>query len=88
MTKKVTLKEKKSKPVCDALKRRILEVKPKLPNSGVTSLMVFYYPELDTVKKRSLMSNVLHLRQTDEDITEKLEALALKLNENNTNTNI
>lgn len=81
MTKKLTRKDKVAKPISEDLKKRILDVKAKLPASGVTSLMVFKHPELDTVKKRSLISNVLQLRTTDQDITEKLEALALTLEE-------
>jgi len=74
--KKPTLKEKKSKPLNDELKIRVINVKKKLPTSGITSLLIFKYPELDNVKKRSQISNVLQLRQTDQDITEKLETLA------------
>ena len=74
--KKPTLKEKKNKPLNDDLKIRIIAVKKKLPTSGITSLLVFKYPELDNVRKRSLISNVLQLRQTDEDLTKKLETLA------------
>lgn len=82
MTKKITLKEKKSKPVCDALKVRVMDAKKKLPTSGITSLLVFRYPELGTVKGKSLIGNVLQLRQTDEEITNKLEALVIHLENN------
>jgi len=77
--KKMTLKEKEKTPLSGDLKTRVLAVKAKLPKSGITSLLIFKHPELNTVKKRSLINNVLQLRQTDEDITLKLETLALKL---------
>lgn len=80
--KKPSLKQKLSTPLNSALKKRVLEAKEKLPTSGITSLLIFKHPELNTVKKRSLISNVLQLRQTDADITEKLEALAFTLTEN------
>jgi hypothetical protein len=81
--KKLTLREKKTKPVCDALKERVKKAKEKLPTSGITSLLVFYHPELDTVKKKSLISNVIQMKQTDEDITSKLEDLVKTINNNN-----
>jgi len=81
-TKRLTLKEKKNKPLNNELKKRVIDAKGKLPTSGITSLLIFKHPELDTIKKKSLIANVLQLRQTDEDITEKLEALAFTLTEN------
>lgn len=78
--KKETRADKEKKPLSDDLKKRIIAVKSLLPNSGITSLMAFKYPELNTTKKRSLVSNVLQLRITDEDITVKLEKLAETLN--------
>lgn len=81
--KSPTLKQKQSQPLSSELKKRILEVKERLPSSGLTSLIVFKFPEYDNVKKRSLISNVLQLRQTDEDITEKLEDLAKSLEQEN-----
>lgn len=78
--KRLTLAKNKEQPLCNELKFRVLAVKEKLPKSGVTSLLIYKFPELDTVKKRSLISNVLQLRQTDEDITAKLEALAETIN--------
>jgi hypothetical protein len=77
--KKPTAEEKKRIPTDDSLKIRIINAKALLPKSGITSLLIFQFPELDTVKKRSLMSNVLQLRATDKDITEKLEALVKTL---------
>lgn len=74
--KGLTLKEKMKQPLNNDLKRRVLNAKEMLPKSGITSLLIHKHPELDTVKKRSLISNVLQLRQTDEDLTEKIEALA------------
>jgi len=85
MAKKITLREKKTKPVCDALKERVKKAKEKLPASGITSLLVFYHPELDTVKKKSLISNIIQMKQTDEDITSKLEALVEQLEKENNN---
>jgi hypothetical protein len=77
--RKPTAEEKKLQPTDHSLKIRVINAKLLLPKSGITTLLVFQFPELDTVKKRSLMSNVLQLRQTDADITEKLEALVLTL---------
>ena len=78
-TKKMTLKEKQAVPLDSELKKRIIDVKDRLPKSGLTSILVFKHPELDTVKKRALISNVLQLRTTDEDLTIKLEAIAESL---------
>ena len=80
--KRLTLKEKKNQPLNDQLKIRIIEVKKKLPTSGITSLLIFKHPELDTIKNKSLIANVLQLRTTDQGITEKLETLAVTLTEN------
>jgi hypothetical protein len=77
--KKPTAEEKKRVPVDDSLKIRVINAKALLPKSGITSLLVFQFPELDTIKKRSLMANVLQLRTTNAGITEKLEALVLTL---------
>lgn len=77
--KRPTAEEKKRTPTDDSLKIRVINAKALLPKSGVTSLLIFKFPELDTVKKRSLMSNVLQLRATDKDITEKLESLVTTL---------
>lgn len=78
--KKETRADKEKKPLSDDLKERIIAVKKLLPNSGITSLIAYKHPELNTIKKRSLVSNVLQLRITDEDITVKLEKLAETLN--------
>ena len=74
--RRLSRKEKEVQPIDNTLKSRVIEAKKNLPKSGVSSLLTFKYPELDTVKKRSLIGNVLQLRTTDQDITEKLEALA------------
>lgn len=79
MPKKETLRQKKTKPICDALKERVTKAREKLPASGITSLLIHRHPELDNVKKKSLISNVLQLKQTDEEMTEKLEALVEQL---------
>lgn len=81
--KRPTAEEKKRVPADDSLKIRVINAKALLPKSGITSLLIFQFPELDTVKKRSLMSNVLQLRTTDKDITEKLEALVITLKTDN-----
>lgn len=82
-TKRPTAEEKKRVPADDSLKVRVINAKALLPKSGITSLLIFQFPELDTVKKRSLMSNVLQLRTTDLNITEKLEALVQTLQNSN-----
>jgi hypothetical protein len=81
--KKQTASEKKRLPADDSLKIRVINAKASLPKSGITSLLVYLFPALDTVKKRSLIANVLQLRSTDKDLTEKLEDLAKQLNETN-----
>ncbi len=81
--KRPTAEEKKRVPADDSLKVRVINAKALLPKSGITSLLIFQFPELDTVKKRSLMSNVLQLRTTDLNITEKLEALVKTLQNSN-----
>ena len=81
MKKKPTADEKKRLPADDSLKLRVINAKALLPKSGITSLLVYQFSALDTVKKRSLIANVLQLRSTDQDITEKLEDLAKQLNE-------
>lgn len=75
--KRLTLKEKESKPLKEDLKIRVLEAKKKLPKSGVTSLFFHYFKETfnDSVKNKSKLNNVLQLRITDENITKKLEEL-------------
>ena len=80
MKKKPTAEEKKRLPTDDSLKIRVINAKALLPKSGITSLLVYQFQYLDTVKKRSLIANVLQLRTTDLDITEKLEDLAKQIN--------
>ena len=81
LPRKITLAVKKAQPLSGDLKKRIIDVKAILPKSGITSLLIFRHPELNNVKKKSLIANVLQLRQTDENITVKLEALAETLKE-------
>ena len=81
--KRPTAEEKKRVPADDSLKIRVINAKALLPKSGITSLLIFQFPELDTVKNKSLMSNVLQLRTTDLKITEKLEALVVTLQNSN-----
>ncbi len=72
--------EKKNSEVNHDLKKRVMAVKDILPKSGITSLLIYKHPELDTVKNKSLITNVLQCRTSDENITAKLEALAEILN--------
>ena len=80
MKKKPTAEEKKRLPTDDSLKIRVINAKASLPKRGITSLLVYQFQHLDTVKKRSLIANVLQLRTTDLDITDKLEDLVKQLN--------
>jgi len=81
---KQTLKEKKSIPLSEDLKMRVLQAKKNLPSSGVTSLFFHYFGEdyNDSVKNKSRLNNVLQTRITDEDITIKLEELVVLLTNN------
>lgn len=74
--KRMTRTEKVNTPINEALKRRVLDAKEKLPKSGITSFFLQLSPEYDNVKGRSLLNNVLQTRTTNEDITERLEDLA------------
>lgn len=65
----------KEKEDSDSLKERVLKVKKKLPH-GIVSIMANKYPEYNTYKKRSRITNVLQLRIADQTITERLEELA------------
>lgn len=82
--KKATRKEKESVPIRDDLKIRVMEAKKALPPSGITSFFMQIYPEYDNTKGRSRLSNVLQTKSTDEDMTAKLEALVIMVqNEKN-----
>lgn len=63
------------------LKMRVLEVKKKLPKHGITSIFFHYFKDEynDSVKNKSRLNNVLQCRITDEEITKKLEQLAVLL---------
>jgi hypothetical protein len=76
-SKKKTLAEKQAEPISEDLKIRILEARKKLPKSGVSTLFFHYFDAeyLDTVKNRSKVNNVLQCRQTDADVTAKIEKL-------------
>lgn len=63
----------------DELKKRVIYAKKHLPN-GIVPLFVHVFPEFDTYKKRSRVTNVLQLRIADSEITEKLEILVDRLN--------
>lgn len=73
---KYTRKEKEQKPPREDLIKRIKEAKEHLPKSGVTSFFLQLNPEYDNVKGKSRLQNVLQLKITDEEVTEKVEALA------------
>lgn len=74
--KKLTRAEKEAIPLSSDLKIRVLEAKKNLPSHGLTALFFHYFKDFtDTVKNKSKLNNVLQTRQTDEDITEKLEQL-------------
>lgn len=62
----------------DELKLRVINAKKQLPN-GIVPLFVHVFPEFDTYKKRSRITNVLQLRIADLEITEKLEQLVDQL---------
>lgn len=83
--KKPTLSQKieaSADPTTNELKTRVIAVKELLPKSGITSFLINIYPEYNNVKGRSLLSNVLQLRQADLQVTERLEKLAKTLNTN------
>lgn len=79
-----TRAQKESEPLKEDLKIRVLKAKKELPKSGVTSLFFHYFKDSfnDSIKNKSKLNNVLQLRVTDEDITEKLEKLVELLNNN------
>lgn len=67
----------------DALKQRVINAKKELPH-GIVPLFVHVFPDWDTYKKRSKITNVLQLRMADAEITEMLEQLVERLkNESN-----
>tara|TARA_R110000744_G_scaffold121116_2_gene225554 strand:- start:22742 stop:22993 length:252 start_codon:yes stop_codon:yes gene_type:complete len=74
---KKTRFEKEGEPLKEDLKIRVLNAKKELPRSGVTSLFFHYFKDSfnDSIKNKSKLNNVLQLRVTDEEITEKLEEL-------------
>lgn len=59
--------------------QRIINVKKRLPESGVTSLFVHTYPEYKSKQKRALVQSVLSLRSTNATIVNLLEKLATKI---------
>ncbi len=79
--KRPTRAEKEAQPLSEDLKIRVLEAKKKLPKSGVTSLFFHYFKDEfnDSTKNKSRLNNVLQCRITDEEITKKLERLAVLL---------
>lgn len=80
--KKPTRREKEDEPMKEDLKMRVLKAKKELPRSGVTSLFFHYFKDsfADSIKNKSKLNNVLQLRITDEEITQKLEKLVKLLN--------
>jgi hypothetical protein len=84
--KKSTRAEKMKAPLSSDLKIRVLAAKKDLPVHGLTALFFHYFKEYtETVKNKSKLNNVLQTRQTDEDITRKLEELVDLLRHNNNN---
>ena len=75
--KKPTRKDKEATPIRDDLKIRVLNAKKHLPKSGVTSLFFHYFGDeyIENFKNKARLNNVLQVRTTDENITEKLEKL-------------
>lgn len=62
-----------------ALIQRVIAVKKRLPESGVTSLFVQMFPSYKPADRRSRVSAVLQLRSVDVAIVEKLEIIADKI---------
>ena len=58
----------------DELKKRVINAKKQLPSS-IVPLFIHMFPDFDTYKKKSRISNVLQLRIHDLEITEKLEQI-------------
>jgi hypothetical protein len=73
--KPTTNTEKKS-----ALIERVIAVKKRLPNSGVTSLFVQMFPTYKPTAKRNKISAVLQFRSTDADVIDRLEKIADAIN--------
>lgn len=75
--KKPTRKDKEATPIRDDLKIRVLNAKKLLPKSGITSLFFHYFGDefAESFKNKSRLNNVLQVRTTDENITQKLEKL-------------
>jgi len=86
MAKKI-LKEKEVIPLSEDLKIRVLNAKKELPKSGVTSLFFHYFKNEfnESTKNKYRLNNVLQVRITDKNITQKLEQLVelLKNKKNN-----
>ena len=78
---KKPVKKKERAPLKEDLKIRVLNAKKMLPRSGVTSLFFHYFK--DSVKNKSKLNNVLQIRITDQEITEKLEELVELLTSQN-----
>jgi hypothetical protein len=69
--------DKKRFDLTEDLKGRVLNCKKKVP---VLTLKVFLYffPDYDTVKKKSLFNNVWSLRLGDEETTKRIELAVSK----------
>jgi hypothetical protein len=82
---KKPVKKKERAPLKEDLKIRVLNAKKMLPRSGVTSLFFHYFKDNfnDSVKNKSKLNNVLQIRITDQEITEKLEELVELLTSQN-----
>jgi len=68
-------KENRKIRTTDELKRRVIEVKKKLP-TGIVPIFISKYPKFDNDKGRKKITNVIQLRIADVEITSKLESLA------------
>ena len=64
----------------DALKQRVITAKKRLPKY-ISGIFIHIYPEYKSGRQKALLTNVLQLRQSDKDITEKLEKLVSKFNQ-------
>lgn len=56
--------------------QRVIAVKKRLPESGVTSLFIKMFPDYKPERKRAKITAVLQLRSTDATVIERLERIA------------
>ncbi len=62
----------------DALKSRVLDIKPRLPKN-YTTFFIHYFPKFDNKKGKIRVRRAVNLQIADEEVTKNLEVMVKKL---------